>query len=136
MEARATVHLTTAKARIVDQCLSAGEGRNAAHRAGFLCPAEVKMARMRSRDDGFREARVTYRGFKARGTSKPINGDMDRPYDGERLAIAKAVRNLQAKILKHVGFKKSQDKKPKMYNCTFGAPSDYMMFSKLFGTLA
>ena len=79
------------------------DARDAAHRAGFLCPAEVKMARMRSRDDGFREARVTYRGFKARGTSKPIHGDVDRPYDGERLAIAKAVRNLQRKILKHVG---------------------------------
>jgi len=77
--------------------------REAAIRTGFLCPAEVKMARMRCREDGFREARVTYRGFKARGTSKPINGDMDRPYDGERLAIAKAVRNLQRKILKHVG---------------------------------
>lgn len=81
----------------------AEDARSAAHRAGFLCPAEVKMARMRHRDDGFREARVTYRGFKARGTSKPINGDVDRPYDGERLAIAKAVRNLQKKILKHVG---------------------------------
>ncbi len=79
------------------------DARDAAHRAGFLCPAEVRMARMRCRDDGFREARVTYRGFKARGTSKPINGDVDRPYDGERLAIAKAVRNLQRKILKHVG---------------------------------
>jgi hypothetical protein len=79
------------------------DAQEAAHRAGFLCPAEVRMARMRHRDDGFREARVTYRGFKARGTSKPINGDVDRPCDGERLAIAKAVRNLQRKILKHVG---------------------------------
>ena len=81
----------------------AEDARDAADRAGFLCPAEVKMVRMRCRHDRFREARVTYRGFKGRGTSKPINGDLDRPYDGERLAIAKAVRNLQKKILKHVG---------------------------------
>jgi len=88
--------------RIAD-LMFAEDARDAAHRVGFLCPSEVKMARMRCRDDLFREARVTYRGFKGRGTSKPINGDADRPYDGERLAIAKAVRNLQKKILKHVG---------------------------------
>jgi hypothetical protein len=62
----------------------------------------------------------------ARGTSKPVHGDVDRPVDGERLAIAKAVRNLQAKILKHVGFK--QPKEPRTVKLDFGKLPGFTMF--------
>ena len=102
------------------------DSRDAARRVGFLCPSEVRIVRLRTRDDRFREAWVEYRGFTARGTSKPINGDVDRPVDGERLAIAKAVRNLQAKILKHVGFKRP--KETRTVKPDFGKLPGFTMF--------